>query len=158
MPLRTVTKLPIKDLKLLENNPRKITKEQFQKLCTSIEEDPDFLMGRPVLVNNTNDRFIVYAGNQRVKAAKKLGWKEIPCMVEVDVPQNVIERRIIKDNAHFGEFDWDLLANNYEIDVLLEAGLTAEQLVGGVQEIEEVEAKEEKPEVVKHCPHCNGIL
>ncbi len=82
----TTESFPIKHLTLLEGNPRKITSEQMKKLCKSIEQDPQFLWNRPVLVNKTCiwpalipgsnevlkriDTYTVYAGNQRVRAAK----------------------------------------------------------------------------------------
>ncbi len=158
MPVGIVTKLPISKLKLLENNPRKIDKDQFQKLCESLLKDPDYLLNRPVLVHDVDGVYHVYAGNQRVRAAKKLGWKEIPCMVEFDLMPEVIEARVLKDNKTYGSFDFDVLANNYDIDVLLACGFTADEIVGSVQDIEVVEEKEEKEEPIKKCPHCDGIL
>jgi len=158
MPTGIITKLPISKLKLLENNPRKIDKDQFQKLTESLLRDPDFLSNRPVLVHDVDGVFIVYAGNQRVRAAKKLGWKEVPCIVESNLMPDTVERRTLLDNKTYGTFDFDILANSFDIDVMLESGFTADELVGAVQDIETVEEKEEKPETVKKCPHCDGIL
>ncbi len=123
--------IPIKDLTLLEKNPRKITKEQFEKLVKSLEADPGFFDLRPCLVNRLADAgnaLIVYAGNQRVQAAKKLKWKNVPCIVEDDLDEAVMKQRIIKDNSHYGFFDWDILGNEYNIDDLLDAGITPEQM------------------------------
>ncbi len=128
--------LYIKDLTLLERNPRKITKDQMEKLCKSIKNDPDFLNSRPVLVHESEGLFKVYAGNQRVKAAKKIGWKTIPCIVESGLSDEIIKQRILKDNKTFGEFDYDMLANEWDVDMLLECGFNVDDLVGGVQEIE----------------------
>ena len=156
--MREFTQLPIKSLKLLDNNPRKITKEQFEKLCESIKKDPDYFYNRPCLVNQVGEINQVYAGNQRVKAAKRLGWTKVPCMVEKDLPQEVLSSRILKDNKTYGSFDYDLLANLYEIDTLIESGFTAEELVGSIQEVEEIDEKAAKEEPMKKCPHCDGIL
>lgn len=158
--MREIVQLPIKGLKLLENNPRKITKDQFMKLCESIKTDPDYFSNRPCLVNQVGATFTVYAGNQRVKAAKQLGWKTVPCIIEKDLKEDVVTSRIIKDNKNYGTFDFDILANLYEVDMLLDAGFTAEELVGTIDEIkaEEIEEKPKKEDSLKKCPHCDGIL
>lgn len=152
--------VPIKNLTLLERNPRKITKEQMVKLCKSIEEDPQLLHNRPVLVNFVDGKYIVYAGNQRVRAAKMLKMKTIPCIIEKDLSHELVSQRIIKDNKTYGEFDWDILANEYDIDLLLNCGFEPDDLVGTVQEINTNGIDEEKKEdkKIKTCPHCSGIL
>ncbi len=158
--MREFIELPIKGLKLLENNPRKITKDQFEKLCESIRKDPDYFHNRPCLVNQVGAVFNVYAGNQRVKAAKRIGWTKVPCVVEKNIPEDVIESRIVKDNKTYGEFDFDILANLYQVDTLIASGFTPDELVGSVRdiEVEEVEEKEKKEDPIKKCPHCDGIL
>lgn len=151
---RTIEYIKIKDLKLLEENPRKITYEQMNKLCASLESDKGFFDLRPCLVNRVDGVLTVYAGNQRVRAAKKLKWKEVPCLIEDNLDEAIMKSRIVKDNAHFGEFDWDILANDFEIDMLLEAGFTPDDLVGSVQDIKDLEeTKETKSEKVK-CELC----
>ena len=65
-----ITYIPISKLKLNEKNPRKIVSDQFEKLCKNIESDPEFFAMRPCLVNKTEEGFIVYAGNQRLKLPK----------------------------------------------------------------------------------------
>lgn len=158
----TTESVPIKHLTLLERNPRKISKDQMAKLCKSIEEDPQFLHNRPVLVNLRDGKHIVYAGNQRVRAAKSLKMKEIPCIIEKDLPEELVQKRILKDNKTYGEFDWDILANEFEIDMLLDCGFEADDLVGCGQEndVDAIEKEEEKQDekTSKTCPHCNGIL
>ena len=153
----SIDSIPIKDLTLLERNPRKITKDQFDKLCKSIQIDPNFLFNRPVLVNNSKNKLIVYAGNQRVKAAKKMGWKDIPCIIENDLSEDLMKERIIKDNKHYGEFDFDILANEWDLDVLLDSGFSAEEIVGSIQDIESVEKSEDKIEEA-YCEKCQQKL
>lgn len=149
----------ISKLTLLENNPRKINKEQFAKLCKSLQDDPDFFSNRPCLVHLVEDKYSVYAGNQRVQAAKKLGWKEVPCIIETGLSQEVIKERIIKDNKHYGEFDFDILANEFDIETLLDAGFYENELIGNV-DVEEIEyeEKEEKKPTCKLCPQCGFDL
>ena len=98
-----IVQVPIKDLTLLERNPRKITSEQMMNLCRSIEEDEDFLILRPILVNQIGDILHVYAGNQRVRAAQKLKHKTVPCIIDHDLPEKILKQRIIKDNKTYGD-------------------------------------------------------
>ena len=131
--------IPISKLKLLENNPRTISKDQMEKLCKSIKDDPDFLNARPILVNKSNEIYTVYAGNQRVRAAKKLKMKEIPCVVDEDLDSEVMKKRTILDNKTFGEFDFDILANEYDINMLIDCGFTPEELLGDISKISDDE-------------------
>jgi ParB-like chromosome segregation protein Spo0J len=149
--------IAIKQLKLLDNNPRKIDKVQFDKLKKSLRDDPKFFDCRPCLVNVESDGVKrVYAGNQRVQAAKKLGWKEVPCIVEYQIDDEVIQQRIIKDNKHYGVFDDDLLHSLYDIDTLLDAGFTNQELTGdyGIEEITSGNDEDEKDKKMKTCPSC----
>lgn len=152
-----ILKLKISTLKLLEKNPRKIDKDKFHQLCSSLEKDPGFLDNRPILIHKIGDDLNVYAGNQRVRAAKKLGWKEVPCIVEEHLSEEIIKNRIIKDNLHSGEWDYDLLANEWPIETLLGAGFDPEDLIGKVTEID-LDDKPEKEKKTKSCPHCGADL
>jgi len=153
--------ISLKQLKLLEKNPRKIDKMQFEKLCRSIEQDPDFFNDRPCLVNRIGDQLIVYAGNQRYRAAKKLGWKTVPCIIE-QITEETQKRRVVQDNIHQGEFDYDMLSSLYEVGELIELGFTEEQLsiVSISEDVEQVAETEEnteessqKEEII--CPKCH---
>lgn len=119
-----ITEELVTDLQLLPHNPRKISKEEFDRLCRSIRDDADFLRMRPVLVNLNSDTAIktVYAGNQRVLAAQSLRWPTIPCIVETDLDEETMKRRAIIDNQHNGEWDYYLLQENWDMDMLFDMG------------------------------------
>ncbi len=121
-------RIKISDLTLLEKNPRKITSGAMEKLVKSLKADPEFFDRRPCLVNDTKGILTVYAGNQRIRAAKKLKWKDVPCIVDKDLPEDVMKDRIVKDNKTYGEFDFEMLANEFDIEKLLDAGFTPEEL------------------------------
>ncbi len=146
----------IKNLTLLERNPRKITKDQMDKLCKSITDDPDFLSSRPILVNHTDGKYIVYAGNQRVRAAKMLKMKGIPCIVEVNLDPEIMRKRVILDNKSFGEWDFDILANEWDINVLIDCGFDANELIGPIGNDKEAESdpKGKKAKDQAKCPSC----
>lgn len=130
-----IKKISISKLSLLENNPRKINGDQMQKLVESLESDPDFFNKRPCLVNDKDGKLIVYAGNQRIRAAKKLKWKEVPCIVDQNLDEELMKDRIVKDNKTYGEFDYDILANEFDLDKLIAAGFTHEELQLDVEDL-----------------------
>lgn len=129
----------IKKLTLLKNNPRSISKEEFARLCNSLQEDEGFFDARPVLINRKDQELHVYAGNQRVRAAEKLGWVQVPCIIEEDIDPEIIKKRIIIDNRHAGDWDYDELANSYDIDMLLDCGFKLSDFEIDIPEIIETE-------------------
>jgi len=135
--------LPISKLKLNEKNPRKIDKDQFEKLCHNIETDPEYFKMRPCLVNETNEGNIVYAGNQRLRAAKKLGLKQVPCIIAKDIPEDLLKKRIVLDNTTHGEHDFEMLSSLYDPGELLELGMKEHELHLDAAELIEGEAEED---------------
>jgi hypothetical protein len=125
-------KIKFEDLVFLEDNPRTITDEAFKILVKRIKDDPTFFENRSCLVNFTEGKYLCYAGFQRAHAAAKgLKWKEIPCMVENDVPLELMRKRAIYDNTHDGEWDAHFLGNwEFEVDELREMGVP-EYVFGG---------------------------
>ena len=136
--------IKISDLTLLERNPRKITEDQFKKLCKSLKEDPDFFEDRPCLVNRVDNKLTVYAGNQRVRAAESIGWSQVPCRIADNLSESKMRSRIIKDNKSNGEFDWDILSTDYDMDELFDYGFTEIELGLGFGETEDITSNEEE--------------
>ncbi len=110
---------PIKDIKPNPNNPRVIKDEKFAKLVQSLKELPEMATVRPVVVNAD---MIVLGGNMRLKAMKEAGWKEVPVEI-VDWDEDKQRQFIIKDNVGFGEWDWEMLANEWDAEQLEEWAL-----------------------------------
>lgn len=114
----------IKKVKITEvisnpNNPRLIKDDKFKKLVKSIQEFPDMLNVRPIVVNTD---MVVLGGNMRLKAIKQAGIKEINVDI-VDWNEQQQKEFIIKDNASFGEWDWSNLANNWDSEELTDWGV-----------------------------------
>jgi hypothetical protein len=101
-------------------NPRVIKDSKFQKLVNSIQEFPEMLYLRPIVVNKD---MVILGGNMRHKAAKDAGLKEIPIIIAENLDEAKEREFIIKDNVGFGEWDWDALANLWDIEELDEWGL-----------------------------------
>lgn len=110
----------INQIKANPENPRVIKDDKFKKLVRSIEEFPEMLNLRPIVVNKD---MVILGGNMRHKAAKDAGLKEIPIIVAENLDEAKEREFIIKDNVGFGEWDWDALANLWDIEELDEWGL-----------------------------------
>lgn len=110
----------IKDIKSNPNNPRVIKDDKFHKLCESIKAFPKMLELRPIVVN---DDMVVLGGNMRLKALKHLGLTEAPIIKASELTEEQQRQFIIKDNAGFGEWDWDILANEWNVEELSQWGL-----------------------------------
>lgn len=125
-------------------NPRYIKDEAFQKLVQSLKDFPEMADVRPLVVNKD---YLILGGNMRFKAMQQAGWKEIPVTV-VDWPEDKQKEFIIKDNVSGGEWDWDVLANEWDAQELEEWGL---ELPDSIKEPDEVE-EDEAPEVSSEPP------
>ena len=145
----------------LPKNPRFIRDENFERLKKSLNESPEMLKLREILVYPLNDKkFIVIGGNMRLRAAKDLGFKELPCkVIAKETPIKKLREYTIKDNNPFGENDWELLANEWDDLELDEFGLDlptewqaepdAEDMVD--KEVKEDDFDEENDQVLKRC-------
>jgi hypothetical protein len=102
------------------HNPRHITDKQLSKLVKSIEDFPEMLELRPVVIDENN---IILGGNMRVLACRQLGMTDIPVVVAKGLTEDRKNEFIIKDNLGFGEWDWDILANEWDIVLLDDWGL-----------------------------------
>lgn len=121
--LPEIVYIKTEDLKLNPGNPRQIGKKEFQKLVKSLQECPQMLKVRPLLVSNRTGENVIIGGNMRYRAAKELDYEEMPC-VFIPEPTEEQEREIaIKDNGAFGEWDWDVLANEWHDLPLADWGL-----------------------------------
>ena len=106
-------------------NPRKATKEQIEKLKRSIEETPTMLQLREIIAYDNNGELVIVGGNMRYQALKALGHKTaLVKVLPADTPKETINAFIIKDNAQFGEWDIDLLANEWDKDLLEDWGVS----------------------------------
>jgi len=111
--------IEITKLKPNPNNPRVIKDAKFKKLVQSIIDFPQMLRARPIVVNPD---FVVLGGNMRLRALKEAGIKTTPVYV-ADWEEAKNREFIIKDNIGYGEWDWELLANDWEISELENWGL-----------------------------------
>jgi len=109
----------ISSVKLNPNNPRLIKDEKFKKLVRSIKDFPEMLEIRPIVVNKD---MIILGGNMRYKASVEAGLKEIPIII-ADLSEEKQREFLIKDNISGGDWDWNILANEWDETEISEWGL-----------------------------------
>lgn len=108
----------------LPKNPRFIRDERYKTLVKSIEDAPEMLKLRELLVVEHGSKFVVIGGNMRLRACKELGMETVPCKVlPADTPVAKLREYAIKDNNGFGEDDWDVLANEWDAQELEDWGV-----------------------------------
>jgi DNA modification methylase len=115
-----IEKWKVSEVKANPNNPRVIKDDKFKKLVKSIQDFPEMLELRPIVVNSDG---IVLGGNMRLKACKEAGLKEVPVIKAEDLTEDQQKEFIIKDNVGFGEWDWQDIASNWDAEELTEWGL-----------------------------------
>jgi hypothetical protein len=118
--MTNITQAKISDVKANPNNPRTIKDDKFDKLVKSIKDFPEMLQIRPIVVNSD---MVVLGGNMRLKACKEAGLKEIPIIRADKLTADQQREFIIKDNVGFGEWEWQMLANEWEAEELDKWGL-----------------------------------
>ena len=113
-------KTKISDVKLNPNNPRLIKDDNFKKLVQSIKDFPEMLEIRPIVVNSD---MVILGGNMRFKACKEAGLKEVPIIVADNLTEEQQREFLIKDNVSGGEWDFEMLANEWHVEQLEDWGL-----------------------------------
>ena len=135
----------ISEVKPNPKNPRIIKDGKFQKLVKSIQEFPDMLNKRPLIVfTDVDGKYCVLGGNMRLKALNELKFKEIPVIIADEWTEEQKAEFLIKDNVGFGEWDWDSLANEWDVEKLDDWGL---DLPVDLSVQEELEAEEDNYEI-----------
>ncbi len=120
-----VTKVKINSIKTNPKNPRLIKDDKFKKLVQSIKDFPEMLDIRPIVVNSD---MIILGGNMRFKACKEAGLKEVPIIIADNLTEEQQREFLIKDNTSGGEWDFEMLANEWDVDQLDAWGLDMPEL------------------------------
>ena len=130
----TVVNYRVTDLRKAGYNPRQLKKEQYLELRKSIKK---FGIAEPLVINvNELRKNVIIGGHQRFRIAKELGLAEVPC-VELDLSENDEKELNIRLNKNTGEFDFDILANFFDKEFLLDVGFKESELGMYLDEFEE---------------------
>ena len=114
---------PLDELCHLERNPRKISKENMEKLVKSIKANPDYFEARPIICSDRTGKLVIIAGNQRLRAAKTAGLSEVPVVVLHGLSEEREREITIRDNVELGEWDFDMLESDWDAEDLQEWGV-----------------------------------
>lgn len=115
-----VSILPVSKIKINPANPRTIKDDKFQALVKSIRDFPEMLKIRPIVVDSN---FMVLGGNMRLRACIEAGLKEVPVIKADELTEDQKRRFIIADNTGYGEWDWEVLANEWDAGELADWGV-----------------------------------
>ena len=141
----------------LPKNPRVLRDEQYKRLKKSIEDNPEMLTLRELLVYPHGGKYVVIGGNMRLRILQDLGEKEVPCkIIAEDTSVDKLRAYTIKDNTSGGEWDWDELANVWDEEELEAFGLDlpdgwgeGEEEESSAQEDDFDEEKDDVPTICK---------
>jgi DNA modification methylase len=133
-------KVAINKIKPNPKNPRVIRDDKFAKLVKSIQDFPEMLEKRPlVCFTDIDGKYVVLGGNMRLKAANEVGLKQLPILLADDWTEEQKNEFLIKDNVGFGEWDWEQIKNDWDVEKLDEWGLDVPDFAETVLEAEEDE-------------------
>lgn len=105
-------------------NPRTISDERLDALKRSIQDLPDMLSMRELLVYPLDGKYIVLGGNMRLRACIELGYTEMPCkVIPPSTPAEKLRAIIMQDNNEYGEMEWDMVASDWDADELKDWGV-----------------------------------
>ena len=145
-----VNNMNINEIKPNPNNPRLIKDHKFKQLVKSIQDFPQMLELRPIVIDENN---MVLGGNMRLKACLEAGLTDVPVIHANNLTEAQKKEFIIKDNISFGEHDFDILANEWNILELDEWGLDIPAFANN-----DIEEKQDNAKGEKKCPNCGVSL
>lgn len=145
--MKKTTDIPIGKIELnngqiegLPKNPRFIRDERYKSLVKSIQDAPEMLELRELLVYPHGGKYVVIGGNMRLRACRELKHKEIPCKVlDENTPAEKLREYAMKDNIAFGDTDWDIIANEWDEDELANWGMEIQDDASGSGQMSETE-------------------
>jgi ParB-like chromosome segregation protein Spo0J len=148
--------LKINEVKPNESNPRIIKDDRFQKLIKSIKDFPEMLELRPIVVD---ENMIVLGGNMRLKASKEAGLKTVWVEIATGLSEEQKKEFIVKDNVGFGDWEWDMLANEWDSVQLSDWGLNVWTNQDDMfqNEIDDIEEITDFTEAVNFSVRCDNL-
>lgn len=111
--------LSIKELVANNKNPRVIKKDSFERLKKSIQDFPDMMKLRPIVIDEDN---IVLGGNMRFKACSELGIETVSVIKVIGLTEEQKKEFVVKDNKSFGDWDWEMLSSDWDVQDLNDWG------------------------------------
>ena len=110
-PKQQVEYRALSEIKPLDNNPRYIKTDDFERLCASVQNNADYFECRPIILSDRTGELVIIAGNQRYKAAQEVGLLEVPTILLHGLTEAKEKEIVIRDNVQNGKWDWDILSS-----------------------------------------------
>ena len=132
----------ISELNELEGNPRTIKKDDFERLKKSLQDNQDYFEARPIILSDRTGKLVIIAGNPRYKAAKAIGMTEVPTVLLSGLSEEREREIVIRDNVENGEWDMDILANEWDTTDLKEWGAEINWNEQNIADNDEIELDE----------------
>lgn len=141
----------LSEFKPLKKNPRYITDRDFNILCESIKTLPKYFEARPILLSDRTGELIIIAGNMRYQAAKKIGLEQVPTYLIEGLTEEKEKEIIIRDNVQNGKWDFEVLANDWDLDQIESWGVDIPDVDLDLQ-TEPEEAEEDNYDIDSNLP------
>lgn len=148
-PTNRKVQMNINEIKPNPNNPRLIKDHKFKQLVKSIQDFPQMLELRPIVIDENN---MVLGGNMRLKACIEAGLTDVPVIHANNLSEAQKKEFIVKDNVGYGEWEWDALANEWNIEDLDNWGLDIPAFAN------DIEQPKDNAIGGKTCPNCGVTL
>lgn len=146
----------LSDLKKLPNNPRFIKDADFERLCKSIKDNPDYFEARPLILSDRTGELVIIAGNQRYEAALFNQLAEAPTFLMKGLDEKREKEIIIRDNINNGQWDWDKLANEWDQINLNDWGVPFDDMNKTVSfQVNKEKEIDENLKTENECPSCH---
>ena len=146
-PKQQVEYRALSEIKPLDNNPRYIKTDDFERLCASVQNNADYFECRPIILSDRTGELVIIAGNQRYKAAQEVGLLEVPTILLHGLTEAKEKEIVIRDNVQNGKWDYDILASGAwgEVEELADWGVEGVDFLSSEEgTTTEEEPKEEK--------------
>jgi ParB-like chromosome segregation protein Spo0J len=140
----------ISELHPHDRNPRKIQDDDFTALCKSIRENPEYFQARPIILSERTGKPVIIAGNMRFRAAKEIGLEMVPTFTIPNLTKKKENEIMVRDNVSNGRWDYDILANEFEVDDLTDWGVDLGKFDYQLPGMDPEPPKKK----TKVCPHC----
>ena len=137
-----IEKVAINKIKGNKANPRIIKDHKFHKLVKSLREFPEMLQLRPIVVDET---MTILGGNMRYKACLEVGMDYIYILKATGLTDEKKNEFMLKDNVNFGEWDYGMLGNFFEVDQLIDFGINVLFFGDDTEDV----SKEDKEMIIK---------
>lgn len=138
-----------------ENNPRRINRKRHEELIKSLTEFPEMKQLREIVIDENN---IILAGDKRTYALEEMGYTDVTVKQVTGLTEKQKQEFIAKDNDHYGEWDADIIANSWDVDLLKDWGIQSIKFAGFGEDTPDTPQDKKTPAKEVICPSCDHVF